>query len=250
MRRATIHRAGNTGWKALLCTAVWFGLLASAGAQAPNNVATRNGVGDQPTCQYGYYGYAPYACAPRGFYGPDYFYNGIFVGVGPWADWGYTHGWGDHRFNRGVARAVPETAPPTTVVKPPVAPTPVAAPVPALRHEAPIAALPVGRGSSLGAARPGAAIGHSSAAIMPVAHGAVGTGAASHGATSVEATHAAADRGVVAPHSSVVAAHPSAVVAGRSNGTTHTSAAHGGHPSGPYRVPAPTSIGLYHPPPP
>ena len=54
-----------------------------------------------PVCSYGYYDYSPYGCAPIGFYGPGYFYNGIFLGVGPWASWGYNHGWGDHRFNGG-----------------------------------------------------------------------------------------------------------------------------------------------------
>ena len=54
-----------------------------------------------PVCSYGYYEYAPYGCAPMGFYGPGYFYNGIFLGVGPWASWGYGHGWGEHRFNGG-----------------------------------------------------------------------------------------------------------------------------------------------------
>jgi len=55
-------------------------------------------VGVQPVCAYGYYGYAPYACAPYGYYGPGYFYNGIFIGMGPWGGWGYSHGWGSHRF--------------------------------------------------------------------------------------------------------------------------------------------------------
>ena len=54
-----------------------------------------------PVCSYGYYDYSPYGCAPMGFYGPGYFYNGIFLGVGPWASWGYGHGWGDHRFSGG-----------------------------------------------------------------------------------------------------------------------------------------------------
>ncbi len=54
-----------------------------------------------PVCIYGYYEYEPYGCAPMGFYGPGYFYNGIFLGVGPWASWGYNHGWGEHRFNGG-----------------------------------------------------------------------------------------------------------------------------------------------------
>ena len=56
-------------------------------------------IGVQPSCAYGYYDYAPYACAPYGYYGPGYFYNGIFLGMGPWAGWGYGHGWGGHRFS-------------------------------------------------------------------------------------------------------------------------------------------------------
>jgi hypothetical protein len=60
------------------------------------------GIGaNPPVCSYGYYNYAPYGCAPSGFYGPGYFYNGIFLGVGPWAHWGYGHGWGEHRFSGG-----------------------------------------------------------------------------------------------------------------------------------------------------
>jgi hypothetical protein len=55
-------------------------------------------IGVPPVCEYGYYDYEPYACAPYGFYGPGYFYNGIFLGVGPWWGWGYGHGWGYHRF--------------------------------------------------------------------------------------------------------------------------------------------------------
>src|ERR1700691_5393391 len=58
-------------------------------------------IGAQPVCSYGYYAYAPYACAPYGYYGPGYFYNGIFLGMGPWAGWGYSHGWGSHRFVDG-----------------------------------------------------------------------------------------------------------------------------------------------------
>jgi hypothetical protein len=58
-------------------------------------------IGVQPVCSYGYYDYSPYACAPVGFYGPGYFYNGIFLGMGPWSGWGYSHGWGGHRFSSG-----------------------------------------------------------------------------------------------------------------------------------------------------
>jgi hypothetical protein len=54
-----------------------------------------------PGCAYGYYEYSPYGCAPNGFYGPGYFHNGIFLGVGPWSNWGYNHGWGEYRFRGG-----------------------------------------------------------------------------------------------------------------------------------------------------
>lgn len=75
-------------------TALLAGLTLAPAAEAQLVVE----IGAQPVCQYGYYGYAPYACAPRGYYGPGYFYNGIFLGMGPWGGWGYSHGWGSHRF--------------------------------------------------------------------------------------------------------------------------------------------------------
>jgi hypothetical protein len=37
-----------------------------------------------PVCAYGYYPYAPYACAPYGYYGPSWFSGGVFIGAGPW----------------------------------------------------------------------------------------------------------------------------------------------------------------------
>jgi hypothetical protein len=37
-----------------------------------------------PACPYGYYDYPPYQCAPYGYYGPEWFANGIFIGAGPW----------------------------------------------------------------------------------------------------------------------------------------------------------------------
>jgi hypothetical protein len=37
-----------------------------------------------PACAYGYYPYAPYACAPYGYYGPQWFTSGVFIGAGPW----------------------------------------------------------------------------------------------------------------------------------------------------------------------
>ena len=37
-----------------------------------------------PVCPYGYYSFYPYACAPYGYYGPDWFVGGVFIGAGPW----------------------------------------------------------------------------------------------------------------------------------------------------------------------
>src|SRR6201982_33261 len=72
--------------------AVVVGILAlsmSAVASAQVRVGVGIGVGPgyvglAPVCAYGYYPYAPYACAPYGYWGPDYFVNGVFIGAGPW----------------------------------------------------------------------------------------------------------------------------------------------------------------------
>ena len=61
-------------------------LSLAAPSQAQVRVAVRVG-GDYsypPVCTYGYYGYYPYACAPYGYYGPDWFVGGVFIGAGPW----------------------------------------------------------------------------------------------------------------------------------------------------------------------
>jgi hypothetical protein len=41
-------------------------------------------VGAAPDCPYGYYDVPPYDCAPYGYYGPEWFTGGVFIGVGPW----------------------------------------------------------------------------------------------------------------------------------------------------------------------
>ncbi len=41
-------------------------------------------IGAEPSCPYGYYDYAPYNCAPDGYYGPEWFAGGRFVGAGKW----------------------------------------------------------------------------------------------------------------------------------------------------------------------
>lgn len=42
------------------------------------------GIGGPPICPYGYYEAPPYACAPDGYYGPEWFSGGVFIGAGPW----------------------------------------------------------------------------------------------------------------------------------------------------------------------
>jgi hypothetical protein len=44
-----------------------------------------------PVCTYGYYAYYPYACAPVGYWGPQWFVGGVFIGAGPWYHFYYTH---------------------------------------------------------------------------------------------------------------------------------------------------------------
>jgi hypothetical protein len=54
-------------------------------ATAPNAAAQVDvTVGVAPDCPYGYYDVPPYACAPAGYYGPEWFVGGVFIGAGPW----------------------------------------------------------------------------------------------------------------------------------------------------------------------
>ncbi len=41
-------------------------------------------IGAAPACPYGYYDAAPYSCAPYGYYGPEWFTGGVFIGAGRW----------------------------------------------------------------------------------------------------------------------------------------------------------------------
>ena len=79
----------------------------AAAAPSQAQVAVGVGVGPvyggyyPPVCAYGYYDYAPYACAPYGYYGPDWFYGGVFIGAGPWFH-GFRGGyWGRGFYGRG-----------------------------------------------------------------------------------------------------------------------------------------------------
>jgi hypothetical protein len=56
---------------------------AQAGVSVDIGVAPA-AVGVAPECPYGYYDVPPYACAPAGYYGPEWFTGGVFIGAGPW----------------------------------------------------------------------------------------------------------------------------------------------------------------------
>lgn len=57
-------------------------------------------VGVAPDCPYGYYDVPPYACAPAGYYGPEWFNGGIFIGAGPWFHGPeHFHGYVDNHFH-------------------------------------------------------------------------------------------------------------------------------------------------------
>ena len=61
-----------------------FATACLAGATAPAQAQLSINIGPAPVCPYGYYAYAPYACAPAGYYGPEWFIDGVFIGTGPW----------------------------------------------------------------------------------------------------------------------------------------------------------------------
>ena len=81
-------------------------VLAPAAKSSQANAQVSFGVGigapgyiAPPACAYGYYDYYHYACAPYGFYGPDWFAGGVFIGAGPW----FHHGWYPGRYRGGFA---------------------------------------------------------------------------------------------------------------------------------------------------
>jgi hypothetical protein len=72
--------------------------LCAMSAHAPAQVSIGVNIGPEPVCPYGYFNYPPYNCAPYGYYGPDWFLNGVFIGVGPWFHG--PHGFWGHVDNR------------------------------------------------------------------------------------------------------------------------------------------------------
>jgi hypothetical protein len=68
-------------------------------------------IGAEPACPYGYYDYAPYDCSPTGYYGPEWFTGGVFIGAGPWFHGPSTfHGNVDNHFDpqQGYKGSVPK----------------------------------------------------------------------------------------------------------------------------------------------
>lgn len=86
-------------------TLKYFGFLAVAAGflMVTDNKAVAQvsvDIGPAPVCPYGYYEVPPYNCAPDGYYGPEWFNGGLFIGAGPWyhgRDGFYGHV--DHRFD-------------------------------------------------------------------------------------------------------------------------------------------------------
>jgi hypothetical protein len=59
-------------------------LLAGMSQHANAQVNINVNIGAAPVCPYGYFNYSPYDCAPFGYYAPQWFQSGIFIGAGPW----------------------------------------------------------------------------------------------------------------------------------------------------------------------
>jgi len=71
-----------SGFKVLALAVVAGFLFTAAPPKAQAQISVQ--VGAAPDCPYGYYDYAPYSCVPDGYYGPEWFTGGVFVGAGPW----------------------------------------------------------------------------------------------------------------------------------------------------------------------
>ena len=89
-----MSRSKTIALSALAATLLTGAALAPTPAPAQISVS----IGAAPVCPYGYFDYAPYDCAPYGYYGPDWFNGGLFIGAGPWFHG--PHGFYGHVDNR------------------------------------------------------------------------------------------------------------------------------------------------------
>jgi hypothetical protein len=72
------------GFKVLALAAVAAICFALSAPNTQAQVSVGVDIGVAPVCPYGYYDVPPYECAPYGYYGPEWFTGGIFIGAGPW----------------------------------------------------------------------------------------------------------------------------------------------------------------------
>ena len=94
-----VHISMRVFSSVLLAAVAAIGITAST-PKAEAQVSVGVNVGVAPECPYGYYDVAPYACAPAGYYGPEWFNDGVFIGVGPWFHGGNDfHGYVDNHFH-------------------------------------------------------------------------------------------------------------------------------------------------------
>ncbi len=84
--------------KVLAFSVLALALFAGAAPRASAQISVGINLGVAPVCPYGYFDYPPYDCAPYGYYGPDWFDGGIFIGAGPWFHG--PHGFYGHVDNR------------------------------------------------------------------------------------------------------------------------------------------------------
>ncbi len=70
--------------KTLALSALSVALLGAGSSVSPAQVSIGVNIGAPPVCPYGYFDYPPYNCAPYGYYSPDWFVDGVFIGAGPW----------------------------------------------------------------------------------------------------------------------------------------------------------------------
>ena len=121
MSKSSIRSTALTALKVVALAVVIVALFSTANrptaasaAAAPASGQISVGIdigGPAPVCPYGYFDYAPYDCAPYGYYGPDWFVRGVFIGAGPWFHG--PHGFYGHVDNRydphhGYAGPMPE----------------------------------------------------------------------------------------------------------------------------------------------
>jgi hypothetical protein len=72
------------GFKCLALAAVAGICFTVTAPKVEAQVSVGVSIGAAPDCPYGYYDYAPYACSPYGYYGPEWFSGGAFIGAGSW----------------------------------------------------------------------------------------------------------------------------------------------------------------------